>query len=124
MFYPSSAGDCVSVQYQINNCLFYQSQNQCGQCQPGYILSSDQLECFNDRLVSEYIDPNCQDQAEQPGLNCQLCSQGFYLDQKGNCVPCKGDAIVALGCYYCDYLNPTVCIACGSGFYMDTTGAC
>lgn len=91
----------------ITNCLYYQSENSCLECEPGYALSYDQLKC-------EKFDENCQFFSKN---RCGFCKPGYALTLNSTCLQSDNCS------YFLDYDN-IKCRNCIRYFHPDENYIC
>ena len=133
-FYPFDCNQCIDNYYplkglctirqldKIENCIAYETENECQICIPGLVLSIDKRSCESSVFYDPYIDPNCEETFATTPPYCSSCDKGFYF-KDGVCVACEGQTVES-GCFYCDAIDNSKCLMCATGYYMNDQGNC
>lgn len=119
--YSLSDGSCVKVDSLISNCLFYETQTTCIQCNAGFSLAVDKKKCEGGEFVSRFADPKCIHIETLTNPICNACEPGFKT-VNGACVPIsKADS----NCLIYSSSNPQRCAICDPRTsYMNSTFQC
>jgi hypothetical protein len=108
----------------ISNCIYYDSDKKCQTCTNGTILATNLTQCISfDDLPANAIEQLEKDHFCDAFFykdSCLIC-KGQYLFENEQCVPCN---INVPNCYFCDFENPSVCLACTSNYSMQANGSC
>lgn len=114
---------CVAVtgNSTVPNCATYGADQRCRACQKGYALDTDGMTCWDASQASGQIDRNCENTVINTGQYCNICRQGYYLNN-GTCQRIPRDS--AEGCFIADITQPTRCLICLTGFQIDLTDSC
>ena len=116
-YVPFGVGLCLKL--EIENCelpTVDRSESKCLRCAKDHIFDTTTNKC---KKVATLIQ-NC-DQYDS-SANCQLCSEGFFLDNKA-CTAVASDKVVT-NCMAYETTNFT-CLYCKAGFFLNTaTKAC
>lgn len=112
----------VSANAVVANCRLYGAGEKCLTCEKGYALDTDGRNCWNATQSSNQIDPNCESSVINTGQFCNVCRQGFYLNNNGQCIHAPSD--LAEGCFIADLTQPRNCLICLTGFQIELTNTC
>ncbi len=116
-FYLDGSGVCIKIKEPIDNCITYNSEQNCVKCENTYYLSIDK-KCI--KLIDSVlnVDHNCRRFSFNESPNCSVCSSGFYLENN-KCHQCEKRA-----CAFCDPKPRGKCLFCHQGYFMNTEGEC
>lgn len=114
-FYLSNKS-CLAVKLQANNCLYYDSSQNCVQCQSSFILDPTSYKCVSNVNAKLFVDGNCSSNVLATG--CNSCSAGYYFFNN-TCTACSNAA-----CAFCDSSNPAQCTMCSSGYIHAKDQSC
>jgi hypothetical protein len=99
---------------KIQHCkAFNPSEDNCGECEPGFLLSSGKDRCY---LRIE----NCQEYGEEyeVRVDCNLCKDGYYLNtyQSGN----GNNPVLCQKCSftYCKFCGFDGCMVCEDSYHV------
>ena len=104
-------GKCESINYKVNNCVFYKEDGICKNCQLGYFLTTEN-EC------EKIIIGNCLEIYKYQ--LCTMC-QSPMRTKGGKCDP--GNTCETVNCQLCtvDKLSAEICFKCQSGSVLQVT---
>lgn len=120
-YLSSSACVAVSANNIVSNCVSYSATQQCLACLKGFALDPNGQNCWNASQSSNQIDPNCENSVINTGQYCNICRQGYYLNN-GTCTQVASDS--SEGCFIADLTQPRNCLICLTGFQIDLTNTC
>jgi hypothetical protein len=120
-YFPSN-GVCTAVTTTIQFCVVYDSATTCVQCDSTSILNPARTQCLKTLAYFGFFDPSCSFMAILTSPACNKCAPNFYF-MNGTCTACPV-AIVNQGCYSCNPINTSNCLACQKGFYQQMNGTC
>lgn len=120
-FYPLN-GVCTAVNTTIQFCIIYDSPNTCLQCDPTSVLNTARTLCLKTLGYFSYFDPNCNFMTILSSPVCNKCQPNYYF-LNNTCTLCP-NATMNQGCYYCNPLNVSNCLACKTGYYQKIDGTC
>lgn len=120
-FLANGACSPVADNSTVANCATYGADQRCRACSKGYALDTDGRNCWNASQASGQIDGNCENTVINTGQYCNICRQGYYLNN-GTCAQIPRDS--AEGCFIADVTQPTRCLVCLTGFQIDLTDSC
>ena len=119
--------NCLKINYETG---------YCSECNEGYFLTSSDYKCIETENCAESIYGNCilcnQDyfynkkeekcelkasnlsycRQSLDGINCEICEEGYYFDENGNCVDTQ----------FCQESENFKCKKCQSGYYLSDNG--
>lgn len=111
-FYLSN-NQCLQSFFVVPNCVYYQSDSACRQCESGYFTVGN-LSCQKVRAL------NCLEVIDI--FTCSKCDNMFILWSNNittDCVPAN-----IPNCVINSVLNPLFCIRCEKDFYPEQNGGC
>ena len=113
--------NCVQITSTstIPFCAVSSSGTKCDACLIGYALSEDETKCLSVSSLSSQWDANCEDLAINSGKYCNICREGYFL-QNGKCVQTDPTD----SCFLPNPDTPSECALCMTGFSMRTRGKC
>lgn len=99
---------CLSVDtdHLIEKCKFYDSNQNCSQCESGYYQDNGQCKAINE------IIPNCMSYSKD--FNCLKCNNGYWLDNISN--SCQKLSLQD----NCSLYSKLQCLECRPGYVLST----
>eukprot|EP00439_Symbiodinium_sp_Y106_P055458 s3014_g7.t1 len=106
------------------------ANNQCAECNPGYLLGDDMLcKPFTCLEGPGALCKLCSDQSKRTGQNqCSLCNPGYFLAGDLTCKPYTCETGAADACKTCrvegDRTGHSQCAECNPGYGLTSEASC